>query len=695
MALGMARSRDERGNRFYDDGQYLDENRDRTHRHRHRTQQNDDDEYTAAKRERRERRRQAEVDLDEVRAKRESYYARQEPEPQRYRDHDRMAQATRTERTKEPRSSQRETQKDAARKTTKKKRETLADHGVEDFVFGRPKSSGYVEEVTVRRSSTRRRSEEGGSSRTAYTPLSGSGSASVRRVEIPKPSRTTSTREQAKTTTAREPTRTTSTREPSRTHASRPSTRHASTPKPSPVPAPAPISRSQSIRETATPISRSQSAREASRKSTGGLLSSLFRAPPPRTPSAPVYKEPQRVECLVCMNDDLPLHKTVKLACGHRMCNSCLKRQFTLSAQDAQHMPPTCCTAEHIPLKYAERLFDDKFKKLWNKKYQEYTTANRLYCPSKGCGEWIKPSKIRMDLTYGRKYARCGRCTTKVCVLCSAKFHTKRECPKDEETNRLVQMAKEKGWQRCYNCKAVVELKEGCNHMTCRCTAQFCMVCALPWKTCDCPWFNYQHIDDDDRLNDARVPQARQQDVIEVIEMPDDPAPLPARRSSTRTRQRTERERPAEQPERVLAARLQSRLHLNPTPTASERSRANPVGQVHGLGNAGGHHMNESYAVRPTPPVAQPRARAPPPRTSFFSSRRVSREAPVPARPTAPRVVTASAMAGLSRDGTKRGANRVGTWLSHIMLDAEAINTQARDVEVDDWRCDGTMIGID
>jgi len=166
------------------------------------------------------------------------------------------------------------------------------------------------------------------------------------------------------------------------------------------------------------------------------------------------------------MNDDLPIHKTVKLGCGHRMCHSCLRRQFTLSVSDPQHMPPKCCTADHIPLKYVERLFDDKFKKLWNKKYQEYTTGNRLYCPTKGCGEWIKPGKVRMDLTYGRKYARCGRCHTKVCVLCNSKFHTRRECPKDEETNRVVQMAKDQGWQRCYSCKAVVELKEGCNHMT-------------------------------------------------------------------------------------------------------------------------------------------------------------------------------------------------------------------------------------
>ena len=43
------------------------------------------------------------------------------------------------------------------------------------------------------------------------------------------------------------------------------------------------------------------------------------------------------------------------------------------------------------------------------------------------------------------------------------------------------------------------------------------MVCAAPWKTCNCPWFNYQHIPDDDRLNDMRVPQPRYPD-IEVIE---------------------------------------------------------------------------------------------------------------------------------------------------------------------------------
>jgi ariadne-1 len=222
------------------------------------------------------------------------------------------------------------------------------------------------------------------------------------------------------------------------------------------------------------------------------------------------------------------------------------------------------------------------------------------------------------------------------------------------------------------------------------------MVCAAPWKTCNCPWFNYQHIEDHDRLNDMRVPYTtrRQEDVVEVIELPDEPSPPLVRRSSTRAR-RSGRDRDLERADHTLASHLQAQLNIAPTPTASETRRADPVVQVYGLGNAMGHHMNDSYTVRPvantSARTAPPRPSAPAPRGSFFS-RRVVREAPAPTRPS---TAAASAMAGLSRDGKKVGANRVGTWLTHVSVDNEAINTAPRGVEVDDWRCDGTMIGID
>lgn len=175
------------------------------------------------------------------------------------------------------------------------------------------------------------------------------------------------------------------------------------------------------------------------------------------------------------------------------MCHSCLKRIFSMSVKDPAHMPPRCCTEQHIDLKLVDKLFDDKFKVLWNRKFDEYHTKNRVYCPARKCGAWIKPKYITTEK--GRKVGRCKHCKTLVCAICSQKMHTTRDCPKDPETKAFVEVAKQSGWQRCYSCSAMVELKEGCNHMTCRCTAEFCMVCGLKWKSCDCPWFNYETVD--------------------------------------------------------------------------------------------------------------------------------------------------------------------------------------------------------
>lgn len=215
------------------------------------------------------------------------------------------------------------------------------------------------------------------------------------------------------------------------------------------------------------------------------------------------------------------------------------------------------------------------------------------------------------------------------------------------------------------------------------------MVCAAPWKTCNCPWFNYQNLDEDDRLNDMRVPYMPERDVVEVIEMPPEPAPPPARRVSTRARHRPDRD--LERADEALAAHLQASLRLNGTPTHSEVRRSDPGVQVYGLGNSGGHHMNDSYTVRPlATSAARTAVRMSTPR-SLFGRRLSVRESP--RHPPAP--VTASTMAGLSRDGTKRGANRVGTWLNHVRIDHDAVHSAPRDVEVDDWRVEGSMVGID
>jgi IBR domain, a half RING-finger domain len=223
-----------------------------------------------------------------------------------------------------------------------------------------------------------------------------------------------------------------------------------------------------------------------------------------------------------------------------------------MSITDPAHMPPRCCTDEHIDLKHVDKLFDQNFKKNWNRKFLEYKTKNKIYCVGKGCGEWIKPNHITTE--HGRKIGKCKRCGTRVCAICNNKAHTSRDCPKDPATKQFIETAKQKGWQKCYNCSAMVELKEGCNHMTCRCTAEFCMVCGLRWKSCDCPWFNYENVD-------AHLG------------------------NPMRYQEEMDRRRDQEHRDEALARRMQA-LGVDDD---------DPRREVFGIGNAAGHHMNQNF----------------------------------------------------------------------------------------------------
>jgi hypothetical protein len=263
---GMARDRAERDSRYHYDEHSSDE-RERRHRRRHRAREHDD-EYAAARRERRERRRadearrEAELDIHDLRARRESYYSR--PEPDRRRESQRMAQEVQVDREKDKvRSSQREVRRDGTVRR-KKRRERAEDDRSDDYVYGRPKSRAVVDEVPVRRSSTRRRSDEGGSSsRTAYTPISGSRSASLRKDDAAKLGRSMSARE------------------PQKVYMTRPSVRRTSTIK---LPT-----------ATAMPVARPPlSPRDSARRSTGGIFASLFK-PPPRPPAQLLQKEAPRL----------------------------------------------------------------------------------------------------------------------------------------------------------------------------------------------------------------------------------------------------------------------------------------------------------------------------------------------------------------------------------------------------------------
>lgn len=90
-------------------------------------------------------------------------------------------------------------------------------------------------------------------------------------------------------------------------------------------------------------------------------------------------------------------------------------------------------------------------------------------------------------------------------------------------------------------------------YISCRCTAEFCYICGEKWKTCNCPWFNYEPEEDD---------------YVIPIWNPDRPVPPPpaefAERREQRARAREEQLRADEALARRLAQEEGARVPATP-----------------------------------------------------------------------------------------------------------------------------------
>ncbi|KAI0537575.1 hypothetical protein GGR58DRAFT_470978 [Xylaria digitata] len=353
------------------------------------------------------------------------------------------------------------------------------------------------------------------------------------------------------------------------------------------------------------PFSQSR-ATSTSRVTSGHSMSSSSFGKFFQTSSLPQsYDASPKVRSCIACGDGISTKKLAKLKCGHRWCEKCLKRRFKVSIEDAQNMPPRCCTDDIIPLKHVNDLFGDSFKRTWNEKFANFLDRDRNYCPKAKCREWIRPADLRHH-SNGRTSATCRKCGTEICGDCYNKWHKSRHCPADADTAQFLKVAQEAGWKRCFNCQAMVELKEGCNHMTCRCGAQFCMLCGSKWKACECPSFNY-HLNEEDDLNHVQIH-----------------VPMVSRERLGGTDGLPRSSRPGlGYPHEPRRHRGHDRRQLHDDDDDEEDDDddyLDDMGDAMGLGNAAGHFMADDYrrraqsaAVPPAAPPAVPLVPLPPP----------------------------------------------------------------------------------
>lgn len=144
-------------------------------------------------------------------------------------------------------------------------------------------------------------------------------------------------------------------------------------------------------------------------------------------------------------------------------------------------MPPRCC-GKPIPATIIKPTLSREEQAAFLKSLAQFSTPwdQRIYCPSSTCGEFI-PTQCRVDPKCPFEVA-CPQCRSKACSRCKRAAHGDgQDCPADLEADRVIKMGNIAGWKRCYKCKTMVELAQGCSHITCRCKAQFCYICGAAW----------------------------------------------------------------------------------------------------------------------------------------------------------------------------------------------------------------------
>lgn len=152
---------------------------------------------------------------------------------------------------------------------------------------------------------------------------------------------------------------------------------------------------------------------------------------------------------------------TLALECkpeAHTYCRICLIDLFTSALDNTSLFPPRCCKLS-IPLEICRVILPKKVVKSFDLKVEELATPNPTYCSNADCSKFIRSKDVKAGV------GSCAFCKRRICSRCKSSEH-KGLCPSDPHVQLLMDVARRSRWQQCAKCKNMVELEQGCFHMT-------------------------------------------------------------------------------------------------------------------------------------------------------------------------------------------------------------------------------------
>ncbi|KAF8039788.1 hypothetical protein BT93_B2105 [Corymbia citriodora subsp. variegata] len=226
--------------------------------------------------------------------------------------------------------------------------------------------------------------------------------------------------------------------------------------------------------------------------------------------------------CVICLEDTDVSQIFVVDGCLHRYCFPCMRQHVEVKLLHG--IVPRCphegCKSD-LSVSSCSTFLTPKLIEMMTQRLKEASipVTEKIYCPYPTCSALMsKTEASECSATSGvaRSGARkCIKCHRLFCINCKVPWHSSLTCsaykvlhplPPAEDA-KLKSLASQNLWRQCIKCNHMIELSEGCFHMTCRCGYEFCYNCGAEWKnkkpTCSCPlWEEGNILYDDDRDSD-------------------------------------------------------------------------------------------------------------------------------------------------------------------------------------------------
>ena len=174
----------------------------------------------------------------------------------------------------------------------------------------------------------------------------------------------------------------------------------------------------------------------------------------------------------------------VALKCCHKFCSQCMKT-YVDGKVDASQVPIRCpqlrCKYYITSNEFKSFLPLTLYESLENTLAEANIHADRIYCPFPNCSVLLDPSECLSARASSSSQSEnscieCPVCQRFICVECQVPWHSSVSCEefqnipleeRDTADITLHRLAQNKRWRRCQECHRMIELTQGCFHMTC------------------------------------------------------------------------------------------------------------------------------------------------------------------------------------------------------------------------------------